>query len=248
LTDASRHSGRSFAISGGTSGIGLACARRLLEEGAAVWVTGTSPESTERARAELPGLAGASVCDVADEGSVASAFEAIAGALGRLDGAFVNAGIDGQGAEVPDIELAHLRRVIDVNVVGAFLFARAALALMGDGTSLVFNASINATRPEPGFADYNLSKAAVASLAKTMALELAPRHIAVTAVCAGYIRTPMTAGYLDDPGTSEELLGQIPAGRFGKPEEVAGLVSFLLDPEAAYMTGSLATIDGGRSV
>ena len=104
------------------------------------------------------------------------------------------------------------------------------------------------SRPEVGFADYNLSKAAVASLAQTMALELAPRRIAVTAVCAGYIRTPMTAGYMDDPETAVELLAQIPAGRFGKPEEVAGLVSFLLDPEAAYMTGSMATIDGGRSV
>lgn len=234
-------------ISGGTSGIGLACARRLLEEGAAVWVTGTSPDSTERARGELPALAGASVCDVADEDAVTRTFEAVADTFGKLDGAFVNAGIDGKGAEVSEIEVAHLRRVIDVNVVGAFLFARTALRLMDDGASVVFNASVNATRPEAGFADYNLSKAAVASLAQTMALELAPR-IAVTAVCAGYIRTPMTAGYLDDPGTSGELLDQIPAGRFGKPEEVAGLVSFLLDPEAAYMTGSLATIDGGRSV
>ena len=235
-------------ISGGTSGIGLACARRLLEEGAEVWISGTSFDSTERARAELPALAGASVCDVADEESVARTFEAVAGSLGRLDGAFVNAGIDGKGAEVPEIEVARLRRVIDVNVVGALLFARGALATMGEGGSIVFNASVNALRPEVGFADYNLSKAAVASLAKTMALELAPRKIAVTAVCAGYIRTPMTAGYLEDPSTSKELLGEIPAGRFGRPEEVAGLVSFLLDPEAAYMTGSLATIDGGRSV
>lgn len=248
MTAARGHQGRRFAISGGTSGIGLACARRLLDEGAEVWVTGTSSDSTERARQELPALAGASVCDVADEESVALAFAAIADSFGGLDGAFVNAGIDGKGAEVPAIEVAHLRRVIDVNVVGAFLFARGALALMDDGASIVFNASINATRPEAGFADYNLSKAAVASLAKTMALELAPRRIAVTAVCAGYIRTPMTAGYLDDPETSGELLDQIPARRFGEPEEVAGLVSFLLDPEAAYMTGSLATIDGGRSV
>lgn len=248
MTGTRRHQGRHFAVSGGTSGIGLAAARLLLEEGAEVWVTGTSFDSAERARAELPALAGASVCDVSDAEAVARAFAAVAHELDHLDGAFVNAGIDGQGVEATDLDPDHLRRVLDVNVVGAFLFARAALGLMGGPGSIVFNASVNATRPEPRFADYNLSKAAVASLAKTMALELAPRQIAVTAICAGYIRTPMTADYLDDAASSAELLAQIPAGRFGRPEEVANLVSFLLGPEAAYMTGSLATIDGGRSV
>lgn len=248
MTVAARHQGRNVAISGGTSGIGLACAQRLLAEGARVWVTGTSAASVERARGELPELAGASVCDVADAAAVGETFAAVERDLGRLDGAFVNAGIDGQGAPAVELDPENLRRVIDVNVVGAFLFARAALGLMDGAGAIVFNASVNALRPEPGFADYNLSKAAVASLAKTMALELAPREIAVSAVCAGYIRTPMTAAYLDDDATAADLLAAIPAARFGRPEEVAGLVSFLLAPEAAYMTGSLATIDGGRSV
>jgi NAD(P)-dependent dehydrogenase (short-subunit alcohol dehydrogenase family) len=248
LKASQQHRGRNIVISGGTSGIGLACAKQLIDEGAQVWVTGTTSNSTKRARLELPALAGASVCDVSDEESVGRTFEAVATDMGHLHGTFVNAGIDGKNAEFAKIELKHLRRVIDVNVVGAFLFARHALGLIADHGSIVFNASVNAIRPEPRFADYNLSKAAVVSLAKTLALELAPRNIAVSAVCAGYIRTPMTAGYLDDPSTSEELLAQIPAGRFGRAEEVAGLVSFLLKPEAAYMTGSLATIDGGRSV
>ena len=234
-------------ISGGTSGIGLACATRLIDEGANVWVTGTSSGSADRARRALPTLAGVSVCDVSEEDGVARTFEAVRNDFGHVDGVFVNAGIDGKGVEVADLDLGDLRRVIDVNVIGAFLFARGALELMDQG-AIVFNASVNATRPEPRFADYNLSKAAVASLAKTMALELGSRRIAVCAVCAGYVRTPMTAGYLDDPLVSEELLKQIPAARFGRAEEVANLVSFLLKPEAAYMTGSLATIDGGRSV
>lgn len=241
------HLGRNIVISGGTSGIGLACAKLLLDEGAEVWVTGTSLDSTDRARRELPALAGASICDVSDETSVVRTFAAIKGEFDHLDGVFVNAGIGGNGDQVVDMKLDQLRRVIDVNVIGAFLFAREAVENMEDG-AIVFNASVNATRPEPGFADYNLSKAAVASLAKTMALELAPRQIAVSAVCAGYIRTPMTASYVDDPSTSEELLAHIPANRFGRAEEVASLVSFLLKPEAAYMTGSLVAIDGGRSV
>ena len=235
-------------ISGGTSGIGLACAKRLLDEGAQVWVTGTSFDSAERARRLAPALSGVSVCDISDESAVARLFEAVGNCFDHLDGAFVNAGIDGKGVAFSQIELGHLRRVIDVNVIGAFLFARAAAELIGDHGAIVFNASVNAIRPEPRFADYNLSKAAVASLAKTLALELAPRHIAVSAVCAGYVKTPMTAEAIDDPDVAERLLAQVPAARFGRADEVANLVSFLLEPQAAYMTGSLVTIDGGRSV
>jgi NAD(P)-dependent dehydrogenase (short-subunit alcohol dehydrogenase family) len=107
---------------------------------------------------------------------------------------------------------------------------------------------VNALRPERGFADYNASKAAALSLAQTLALELAEHGIAVSAICPGYIRTRMTEPYLDDPQVAPELLADIPAGRFGEPEEVARLVGFLLAPGAAYMTGSAITIDGGRNV
>jgi NAD(P)-dependent dehydrogenase (short-subunit alcohol dehydrogenase family) len=81
-----------------------------------------------------------------------------------------------------------------------------------------------------------------------MALELADQRIAITAICPGYIPTPMTAPYIEDPGTAEQLKREIPVGRFGKPEEVAGLVAYLLSPEAAYITGAVIPIDGGRSV
>jgi NAD(P)-dependent dehydrogenase (short-subunit alcohol dehydrogenase family) len=234
-------------ISGGTSGIGAATARRLVDAGARVWVLGSTEQSASRAARELY-VAGAGAGDVADETAVESAVAQAADALGGLDGAFVNAGIDGAGDPALELSAERFRRVLEVNVLGTFLVARAAARRMHAGSSIVINASVNGLRPERLFTDYNASKAAAISVAQTMALELADRQIAVTAICPGYIPTSMTAHYLDDPEAAEQLRAGIPAGRFGKPEEVAALVGFLLSSDAAYMTGSVISIDGGRSV
>lgn len=226
--------------------MGLACARRLAGEGAQIWILGSSRETVEAARSD--DFAGAAVCDVSDESSVVAAVAEAVEALGGLDAAFVNAGIDGMGASVLDLPVDNFRRVLDVNVIGAFLVAREAARYMEAGSAIVVNASVNAMQPEQNFVDYNSSKAAAVSLAQSMTLDLADRQIAVTAVCPGYVRTRMTAPYLDDPEQSGRLLAEIPAGRFGEPNDVAALVSFLVSPEAGYMTGSVITIDGGRSI
>jgi NAD(P)-dependent dehydrogenase (short-subunit alcohol dehydrogenase family) len=247
LTVPALNEDRAFVVSGATSGIGRACAERLVEEGARVWALGSRDETVERLRAELPGLAGASACDVADEAAVTAAFDELRLGLGPLDGAFVNAGIDGAGREAIELDAAGFRHVLDVNVVGAFLVAREAVEQMMEGT-VVFNASVNAIKPEPRFADYNASKAAVASLAQTMALELAPRGISVVALCPGYVDTPMSAETLRDPESAAAVLAEVPLGRVARPSEVAALVSFLLSAESSYMTGSLVNFDGGRSV
>jgi NAD(P)-dependent dehydrogenase (short-subunit alcohol dehydrogenase family) len=238
---------RRVLVSGGTSGIGLAAARRLAADGARVWIIGSRDETVRAALDELD-VAGGTACDVADEDAVEAAIGAATAALGGLDGAFVNAGIDGEDKPVLELTAAHFRRVLDVNVIGTFLVARAAARAMAPGSAIVVNASVNGVRPEAGFADYNASKAAAVSLAQTMALDLAERRIAVSAICPGYIPTRMTAPYLDDATTAAELLAGIPAGRFGEPGEVAALVAFLLSGEAGYLTGSVITIDGGRSV
>ena len=213
-----------------------------------MWILGRSEASVAAALDRLTGVAGGSACEVSDEAAVERALSEARERLGGLDGAFVNAGIDGAGKDAVDLPVDHFRRVLDVNVVGAFLVARAAARTMKAGAAIVINASVNGLRAERGFADYNASKAAAVSLAQTLALELGPRGIAVTAICPGYIPTPMTKPYLEDPETSTELLAQIPAGRFGKPEEVGALVAFLLSEDAGYMNGAVVSIDGGRNV
>jgi NAD(P)-dependent dehydrogenase (short-subunit alcohol dehydrogenase family) len=242
-----RHDGRGVVISGGTSGIGLACARRLHEEGARVWIVGTSEQTVAAALEQLPPGIRSSVCDVSDEQAVEAMVADVVAAFGRVDVAVCNAGIDGQGANALELDVATLRRVLDVNVVGVFLLARACARQMAAGSAIVVNASVNALRPEPAFLDYNVSKAGAAMVARSLALDLAPRGIAVSAILPGYVPTRMTEPYLEDETSRAEILERIPSGRLGTPEEVAGLVAYLASAEAAYMTGALVTIDGGRS-
>lgn len=160
----------------------------------------------------------------------------------------MNAGIDGAGNGVLELSAEGFRRVMDVNAVGSFLLATATGRRISPGSAIVVNASVNALRAELGFADYNASKAAVLLLSQTMALELAPSGIRVTAICPGYIPTRMTRPYIDDKVTADQLLADIPARRLGTPEEVAAQVAFRLSREAGYMSGAVVSIDGGRSV
>lgn len=212
-----------------------------------MWILGTSLATLDSARSQLD-LAGASVCDVADAAAVDVAFADAARELGALDGVFVNAGIDGQGLPATELADVHFRRVLDVNVIGAFLVARAGVRYLARPGAIVFNASMNALRPEKNFLDYNASKAAVVSMAKTFALELSDSGIAVTALCPGYFPTRMTAPFMADEVTREELLSRVPAGRFGELPEIAAIVDFLLSRDAAYMTGSVISADGGTSI
>jgi NAD(P)-dependent dehydrogenase (short-subunit alcohol dehydrogenase family) len=241
------HEGHGVIVTGGTSGIGLAAARRFAEDGARVWIVGTRPEKLSAALAEQPGdRVRGSVCDVSSEDEVDRAYDEALAFLGRLDAVFVNAGIDGKGDPAVDLPVEYFRRVVEVNLIGAFLSARAAARRMEGGGAIVINGSASGLEAEANFVDYNASKAGAIMLGRTLALELAPRGIWVTVVCPGYVRTPMNSAFLDVPENHEQVLRDIPIGRLGRPEEVAGLVSFLAGPEASYMTGGIVTIAGGR--
>jgi NAD(P)-dependent dehydrogenase (short-subunit alcohol dehydrogenase family) len=239
--------GSRYLITGGTNGIGRYVAEHLTRSGADVWITGTRDESVAAALAA--GVArGGSVCDAASADQTDTAFREAVRFLGPLSGVFANAGIDGQAGPAATLDLNAVRRLFDVNVIGVLLTAQAAYEHLERPGSIVINASVNAMRPERGFADYNASKAAAASLAQSLAVEWGPEEITVTAVCPGYFRSNMTGAWMDDPEVRDELLSRIPMGRFGRAEEIGATVAFLLSPAARFLSGSLIPIAGASNV
>ena len=250
-----RFAGKAALVTGGTSGIGLAAARRLAEEGAAVLILGREADRLAKALATLrEAVPGATIdgrtADVTDAAAIADAAGAAAAPTGRLDILVAAAGIDGEGRDVLDLDPASFGRVLDVNVRGLFIAGQAAAREMtrdGRGGSIVLIASVNGLAAEPGFADYNASKGGAVLLARSMGRDLAGRGVRVNAVCPGYTRTPMTQASLDDPAALASILAAIPLGRPAEPEEIAAVVAFLASDEASYVTGSAIVVDGGRT-
>jgi len=219
-----------------------------------VYLVGRDPGRLAAAIASVQGATpGATVGGAAADVTDASAMHAAAAAArqgGRLDILVASAGVDGAGLDVLDLDPDGFARVMDVNVRGLFLASQAAGRLMasdGRGGSIVLVASVNGLEAERGFADYNASKGGAVLLARSMALDLAGRGIRVNAVCPGYVRTPMTEGYLADPNARGEILAHIPIGRVAEPDEIASVIAFLASDEASYVTGAAIVVDGGRS-
>jgi NAD(P)-dependent dehydrogenase (short-subunit alcohol dehydrogenase family) len=243
-----RLKGKRALITGGTSGIGLETARQFIQEGARVAITGTNAKTIEAARGEL----GDSVLIVNSDASNAAAqktvAETIRQAFGGLDVLFVNAG----AADLRPIEQwdeAGFDRSMALNVKGPYFLVQALLPVFANPASIVINASVNAHIGMPNTTVYGATKAAVLSLTRTLSGELISRGIRVNAVSPGPISTPL----YDKLGLSEtdlkkisaSIQSQVPAGRFGKPSEVASAVVFLASDESAYAVGSEIQVDGG---
>jgi len=203
-------------------------------------------DEVSTAAQRIQGLAAAVRCDVADEGQVADAFASVDDLLGGVDVLVANAGISIRKPFL-DIEEADWRRVLDVNLTGVFHCAQQAARRMvaGDGGVILMTASTNGLTGHEYYADYNASKAGVILLARTMALELAPK-VRVNAVCPGYVLTPMQKAEYT-PEMLERVNATIPLGRHAKPEELAALYAFLASEEGAYFTGAVISMDGGET-
>jgi meso-butanediol dehydrogenase/(S,S)-butanediol dehydrogenase/diacetyl reductase len=238
--------GKRVVVTGGTSGIGEATSRRFLEEGARVVALAFGEEEVASAPERIPGIAAALRCDVADAADVADAFGRVDELLGGIDVLVANAGISIR-APFLEIAAADWQRVLDVNLGGVFHCAQQAARRMdaADGGVILMTASTNGLTGHQLYADYNASKAGVILLARTMALELAPR-IRVNAVCPGYVLTPMQKAEYS-PDMLAAVNASIPLGRHAAPEEIAALYAFLASDEGAYFTGAVISIDGGET-
>lgn len=233
-------------VFGGSRGIGAAIARRLAREGYAVALTyaaraDKASEVVAAIRAD-GGQAIALQADSADAQAIAAVVADAADRLGPLHVAVVNAGIY-SGSPLEQFPLDMLDRLLAVNVRGVFLSIQAAAAKMADGGRIITIGSNTAVRGGVvGSSVYAMSKAAVATLVRELALDLAPRRITINNIQPGPIETDITAGVLD------YLVQRNPLQRVGRPEEVAGLAAYLAGEEAGYMTGASLTLDGGFSI
>jgi NAD(P)-dependent dehydrogenase (short-subunit alcohol dehydrogenase family) len=235
-------------VTGGSSGIGLATARRFIEDGAQVVITGRNEAALDAAVTELGGRATGIPGDVASLDDLDRLFAQVEARFGRIDVLFANAGIAPLGP-IESVTEAQFDSLFDINVRGLFFTVQKALPLLSDGASIILNASIVAQTGLPNTSIYAATKAAVRSLGRTLAAELSPRGIRVNVVSPGLIGTPLweKVGLSPDDVAAfgAEVVRQTPLGRPGRPEEIAATAGFLASDEASYFTGADLVADGG---
>ncbi|MGI6851394.1 SDR family NAD(P)-dependent oxidoreductase [Mesorhizobium sp. 1B3] len=241
-----RFSGRRAVVTGGASGIGLAVASRLAEEGARVSVWDRDREQIEAAKSEISGLYD-EVVDVSDWQSVLAAADGTAKILGGIDILVTSAAITGPNTTTWEYLPEEWRKVIDVNVNGVFHCNKAAVPhMLKAGWGRIVNiASIAGKEGNPNAPAYSASKAAVIGLTKSLGKELAQSGITVNCVTPAAVRTAifkqMTQQHIDF------MLSKIPMGRFGEVEEIAALITWLCSEECSFTTGAVFDISGGRA-
>jgi len=245
--------GKAVLISGGSSGIGEATARRFLQEGARVYLGGLHPDHVTAAvqgLSELGEVSGAAA-DVSRVAGVAALVQGARDALGGIDILINNAGTAWREPFL-DITPEHWDKMLAVNLRGMFLVAQAVARVMvdqGGGGVIVNMSSTNGLGGEADYAHYNASKAGALLLTKTMAVELGVRGIRVNALCPGYIETPLNLEIAKEASAklvADQTRQSIPLCRGGLPDEVAAAYAFLASDDASFITGTEIVVDGGQ--
>ncbi|MBO9198907.1 MULTISPECIES: glucose 1-dehydrogenase [Niastella] len=237
-------------VTGGNSGIGYATAKELVAQGATVIITGRRKEAIEKAAKEL-----GAIPFVADQASLTDTDNLVKGVqqkFGKVDILFINAGIVGSMGPIESQEEENFDNVMDINFKGAYFTLSKFIPLLAEGASVVILSSIVASTYKPNSSIYQASKAALNSIAKTAAAELAPRKIRVNIVSPGPTRTEvMTKSGMDETTVNNimhHLTNTIPLKKIGTAEDVAKLVTYLSDESASFITGSEFVIDGGLTL
>lgn len=245
----SKLNGKVAVVTGGNSGIGFASAKELKEHGATVVITGRDRQKVATASQEL-GVTGY-VADVSNLSAIDELVEQVKNDYGMVDILFVNAGIF-QPAPIGQISEEMFDHQMGINFKGAVFTIEKFLPIIHDGASIINLSSINAYTGMPNTAVYAASKAGLNSYTRTAATELAPRNIRMNAVNPGPVNTPIfgKTGMPEDQlnGFAEAMQNRVPLKRFGQPEEIAKLVSFLASDDASFITGGEYNIDGGINV
>lgn len=239
-----RFDGTVSLITGASRGIGFAVAQRIVAEGGSVIITGRKQEALDAAVAELGSAASAVAGRADDADHRAAVFTHVAERHGRLDHLVNNTGINPVYGPIVDVDADAARKILEVNVVAALDWTRAALTA-GLSRSVVNIASVAGLSASPGIAFYGISKAALINLTAQLAYELAP-DIRVNAVAPAVIKTAFARALYE--GNEGEVAAGYPLARLGEPADVAGPVAFLLSDDAAWMTGQTVSIDGGASI
>jgi glucose 1-dehydrogenase len=239
--------GRVIIVTGAAQGIGQACARLLVDQGAkvALWDVSDAHGASLQTELDAPYFH----CDVSKQSEVNAALAATVAALGRVDGLVNNAGIF-KAAPFLDITEADWDAVLNVNLKGSFLVGQAVarqIVQQGSGGAIVNMSSVNGRLTIPSIASYNASKGGVDQLTRVMALSLADKNIRVNGVAPGTIATELAAkAVLTSEEAKARIMSRTPMKRLGEPEEIASVVAFLLSDAASYMSGETVLVDGGR--
>jgi len=237
--------GKRVVITGAGRGLGALLAHAFSRAGASVALVARTESDLKVVAGELPGPALTVSGDVTDEDFNEAVADAAVAEWGGLDVWISNAGISPIVAGPRDTPVATWRRVVDVNLTAAFLGARAAARVMGEGGRLIFTGSVLGERPRAGLSAYSASKAGLTGLAKGLALDLAPAGITVNVVAPGWFDSPLADGWMNDPGLSASITGHTAQGRWGAPEDLTGAYRFLASDASAFVTGTVLDVDGG---